>query len=319
LNVCREVNVDIIDPMVTNAETAWLAHSVPAWLAVAGMLCVSLVVRGRIAAAVAARLARRRHSGSAADASLVWAAPIATPAQIVAAAIGGAVLAGGGALLVAPALVAALLTGPSAVLAAWAVLGALELRYRDRLDRALPPAVARLAARLRSGESFQSALARIVADLPDGPLRAEWGFVVERLGAPMAAGGAAQPADVVRALIEQTPSARHAVLLEHLEVALRQTHDVLSRRVQAAAEALYAAEQRRSAAATELAQMRYSGVAIGLAGLGMAGYLALTQAERVALAYSGPLGVAAGCAVALALAAPLVAGQVLARADDVDY
>jgi hypothetical protein len=89
--------------------------------------------------------------------------------------------------------------------------------------------------------------------------------------------------------------------------------------VQAAYTALHAAEQRRSQASTELSQMRYSGMAIGGAGLFMASYLALTQWERFVAAYTGPLGIVAGPIVGLVLLAPFVGGFLLSRADDLDY
>jgi hypothetical protein len=309
--------MNLMSETVTNPETAWIALAVPVWLAVAGMLGATLVARGRLATMLQAMLTRRATVAS--DPALAWVPPIADAGRLVGAALASAILVTLVLSQLAPVLLAALLAGPAGVLIAWALLHVLELRYRDALDRALPAAVGRLAARLRSGASFQAALARVVADLPEGPLRAEWGFVVERLGVPLADGGPAQPAQVVRALADQTASARHTVFLEHLEVALGQPHDVLTQRTQAASEALYAAELRRSAATTELAQMRYSGMAIGLAGTGMAGYLAATQVERVARAYEGPLGLVVGMIVVVALGAPFVAGHLLSQANDLDY
>jgi hypothetical protein len=94
---------------------------------------------------------------------------------------------------------------------------------------------------------------------------------------------------------------------------------VLIKRVQAAYTALHAAEQRRSQASTELSQMRYSGIAIGLAGIGMAAYLALTQWKRFTLAYQGPLGLVVGIVVGAVLIAPFIGGFLLSRADELDY
>jgi hypothetical protein len=162
-------------------------------------------------------------------------------------------------------------------------------------------------------------LERVIADMPTGPLRAEWSFILGRLGTPLANHSLATAGQVVAALAAQTPSARHATFLGHLEVALDQTHDVLTRRVMAAYSALQAAEQRRSQAATELAQMRYSGLAISLAGLGMAIYLVFTQQERFLAAYQGAPGLIAGAVVVSALIAPLIGGMLLARAEELDY
>jgi hypothetical protein len=124
---------------------------------------------------------------------------------------------------------------------------------------------------------------------------------------------------VVAALAAQTASHRHSTLLSHLSVAVGQPQDALARRCDAAYAALQASDRRRDEASTELAQMRYSGVAVGLAGLAMAAYLGATQWERVVAAYSTPLGAVVGSVVALALALPIVGGVLLARADDVDY
>jgi hypothetical protein len=155
--------------------------------------------------------------------------------------------------------------------------------------------------------------------MPDGPLKSEWEFFESRLGTPLGSGSLATPQVIAAALLAQTPSPRHATLLGHIEVALHQPHDVLVQRVQAAYEALQHAEQRRSAANTELAQMRYSGIAISLAGLTMALYLLVTQHERFQVAYQGLLGTAVGVIVVAALLLPLVGGFFLSLAEDLDY
>ncbi len=65
--------------------------------------------------------------------------------------------------------------------------------------------------------------------------------------------------------------------------------------------------------------MRYSGIAIGCAGLFMALYLALTQWPRFVAAYTGPLGPIAGSIVGAVLAAPFIGGFLLARAEELEY
>lgn len=201
----------------------------------------------------------------------------------------------------------------------WLTLRLAERRYINAINQTLAPTVGRMAALLANGGGFQPVLKRMVEDLPAGPLRSEWSFIVERLGVPLAAGGLATPQIVVNALRFQTPSHRHAILLEHLAVALGQTHDIVAKRMQAAAQALHDSDRRASAAVTELAQMRYSGVAVGLAGWFMVGYLALTQSERFKIAYQGPIGLIVGLIVGSALLAPLIGGVFLARADELDY
>lgn len=194
-----------------------------------------------------------------------------------------------------------------------------ERRYVQHLNQALAPTAARMAALLANGSGFQIVLRQLVNDLPTGPLRDEWSFIVERLGVPMVSGGVATSQTVVNALRFQTPSLRHRILLEHLAVALGQTHDIVAKRMQAASQALYDSDRRASAAATELAQMKYSGIAVGGAGLFLAVYLALTQSERFLAAYQGPIGLFAGIIVGGALLMPIIGGLFLARIDEIDY
>lgn len=306
---------------LTHSETAWAVAFVPIGLTIGTLLLLTLLMRGPAQGALHAMLqwwVQRDHTGEVAP-SLRWAAPIISAGHLLACCLGAGV-----SVLVlldrlVPLMFALVLAGPMTALLIWLLLRIAEQRYQTMLDRALPAAVGRLGAYLRGGSGIQPALARVVADLPLGPLRMEWSFLLDALGTPLAGGRVATPQQVVAALAFQTPSRRHATVLEHLEGALGQTHDVLTRRVQAAARALAVVEQRRSQAATELAQMRYSGVVIGGTSAVLAGYLALTQWERMQRAYSGPLGVIAGVLVGLAMLAPIVGGVLLARADDLEY
>ena len=308
-------------PTLTHAETAWLETAVPVFATIAVMLLFALLLRGRLRAMLAGmlltRAAGRQHA--AIDPALMWVASIASETQLLAICL--AVATGLIAVLsvLAPLFLAVLLAGPLTALIVWGLLWALETRYRSRLDTALPAAVGRLQAQLRGGSGFQLALEKVLEDMPVGPLREEWSFLIARLGTPLTGGTLATPQVICAALLVQTPSPRHAAFLSHVEVALGQPHDVLVARVQAAYEALQHAEQRRSAASTELAQMRYSGIAISMAGLAMALYLVVTQQQRFQVAYQGLLGTVVGGVVIAALVLPLVGGFFLSRADDLDY
>lgn len=197
---------------------------------------------------------------------------------------------------------------------------AAEQRYRARLDAQLGAAVARLSALLGSGQGFQPALDRVLRDLdPATPLAQEWRWIAAHLGVPLVDGTLATAVRVVAALRDQTPSARHRALLDHLTIALDQTHDILTRRIAAAAQAIHAADRRASAAAAELAYMRYLGIAVGGAGLVMALYLAVTQWARMQVAYEGTLGLLIGGVVLTALLSPIVGGVLLSRTTDLDY
>jgi Flp pilus assembly protein TadB len=308
-------------PAITHPETAWLALAVPLWMTVAAILLFSLLLRGKLRAALHAYLEQRAAKGrsESVPSALLWTPPVATEQQLlifclIAVLIVVIVLSS-----IIPVFIALVLAGPATAFLLWLLLWIREQQYTAALDRALPAAVGRLGTQLRSGSGIQPALEKVVADLPAGPLKAEWSYIIAYFGAPLPGGSLATPQQVVAALAAQSPSPRHATLLGHMEVALGQTHDVLIKRVQAAYSALHAAEQRRSSAATELAQMRYSGIAIGLAGVGMATYLALTQWKRFTLAYQGPIGLIAGFIVGSVLLMPFIGGFLLSRTDDVDY
>jgi hypothetical protein len=282
-------------------------------------------VRRPLAALVAAKRARRAQYAIAAlpvaerpDPALVWVAETAPPSRVVALGLGIALVLAGALSLVALLGMALALGAPLAALATWVLDTAASARYVAALDRELTGAVGRLGALLRGNLGLRQALERVAADLPEGPLRAEWAFLVTRPGMPVT-GGIATAQQVVAALADQTPSRRHAAFLNHLGATVGQPQEVLARRCEAAYAALQRADRRRDEAATELAQMRYSGMAVGLAGVVMAAYLTWSQWDRVVAAYSGPLGLVVGLAVGTALALPIIGGLLLARVEDADY
>ncbi len=312
---------DLAPSGVTYPETAWLVNAVPVMFTIAVILILTLLLRGSLLRTLHMLLARylaRGREKPIGDA-LQFVPPIVTGTELLRLSTLSAI----GILLVlqliGPLFMAVVLTGPATSLVIAGLLSLAEARYRNQLDEALPEAVNRLAAQLAAGNGFQQALEGVTSDLPHGPLRTEWLWILDRLGTPLSGGRLATVTDVVAALVVQTPSKRHHALLSHLEVALDQTHDVLLKRVLAAGEALHAAARRKSAAVTELAQMKYSGIAVGLAGVVMALYLLLTQWERMAVAYRGDIGLIVGGVVLLALLAPLIGGVLLARIEDVDY
>ncbi|NNJ12901.1 hypothetical protein EKD04_021470 [Chloroflexales bacterium ZM16-3] len=308
----------------THPATAWLVGATPPALVAAALLVAFLLLRGRLALALAfaqsrRATARQRRDGSCPDLALVWTPTTIDPGRAVAICAGAVVVVATVLSLIAPIFLSLALSAPLAAALIWALLGAAESRYIARIDRDLTAAVGRLSALLKSGSGFRTAVERVLADLPTGPLRDEWGYLLTRQGTNLASGGIATPQQVVAALAEQTASARQATLLSHLSVAVGQPQDVLARRCEAAYAAIQASDRRREEAVTELAQMRYSGVAVGLSGIAMATYLTITQWERVLAAYSTPLGVIVGAVVIFALALPIIGGAMLARADDVDY
>jgi Flp pilus assembly protein TadB len=314
------------DPYVTSTHpaTAWLISAAPPALVAAALLVAAFLLRGRLAHALAKaqlKMVSRRRGGVSArpDPALVWVATMIDHGQAVSICAVAVAAVAAALSLAAPIYLALLLSAPMAAALIWALVTMAEARYVAGIDRDLTAALGRMSALLKGGSGFRTALERVLADLQDGPLRDEWVYLLSRQGANLASGGIATPQQVVAALAEQTASTRQAALLSHLSVAVGQPQDVLARRCEAAYAAIQASDRRREEAVTELAQMRYSGVAVGMAGVAMAAYLALTQWERMIAAYSTPLGMIVGVVVLLALALPVIGGVLLARADDVDY
>lgn len=309
-----------MNPLITHPQSAWLMTATAPALAATAILVIALMLRRPLALLVAEarhRIRRPPHHLTVAPA-LVWTAETLAPERLVAWCLGIALALAVTLALIAPLHLALLLGAPLTVLAGWGLLIAAERRYAARLEAELTAAVGRLGALLKGGASLRTALEQIVAELPPGPLRAEWSFLITRQGAPLK-DGIATPQQVIAALAEQTPSRRHATLLNHLGAAADQPLDVLARRCEAAYEALQAMERRRDEVATELAQVRYSGIAVGLAGIGMALYLVWSQWERVVQAYSTPAGMLMAPLVLGALGLPIIGGVLLARFEDLDY
>jgi hypothetical protein len=319
--------VHTLVPLTTHPETAWLMQVVPVALAVAGLLIALFLLRERLArallAAQAARAARQRATlppALAPDPALHWAPPSIAPGTLLAICGGVSLSLVAVTSFLAPIFFVLVALGPVALLLIWISLIICERHYASAIDRQLTAAVGRLSALLQSGNSFRQALDKLVATMDRGPLREEWRFLLEAQGVPLITqDGIATAQQVVNALSAQTPSRRHATFLNHLAAAVGQPHDLLKVRVLGAYQALQASERRREEALTELSQMRYSGIAIGLAGIFMALYLVTTQWERVVVAYSSPVGPIAAVVVLGALALPIGGGFALAQAEDIDY
>jgi Flp pilus assembly protein TadB len=297
-------------PSFTHPELAWIAKSFPIWIGLGAML-ISIPLLRR---AISAMLARLQHPQANIPAALRFVPPLIDPTTLAWIGIGTGLVAASLPFLLGAWLHALIIFPTVSICTALITILVAHQRYRQRLDRALPAAVGQLSLRLQSGESFLRALEQTLAELNPGPLKVEWSFLRTTLERPQHS-----PAESVAALAEQTASRRHATLLLHLAVALSQTQDALTRRVAAAHTALLAAERRRSAAATELAQIRYSGFLIGGIALFMALYLGLTQTERFMAAYSGPLAPLAIPLVGIALLLPFVGGVLLTQIQDQLY
>jgi hypothetical protein len=315
-----------LNPPLTHPETAWLEHVVTPALTLAVLLALSTLVRPALEHAVAELRVRRAGRALAGlppserpDPALLWAAEVVPAGRLVVAGLAVGLTMAVGLSLVTHVFIAVAFGAPLAALAMWGYAAAEAARYSARLELELTAAVGRLGALVRGGAGLRPALERVVADLPAGPLRAEWSFLLARQGVPLGGGGIATAQQVVAALADQTPSRRHAALLNHLGASVGQPQEVLARRCEAAYAALQRSDRRRDEALTELAQMRYSGIAVGLAGAAMAAYLVWSQWERVLLAYSTPLGLVVGPVVLASLALPIIGGLLLARVEDTDY
>ncbi|WP_322490144.1 hypothetical protein [Chloroflexus sp.] len=302
---------------LTHPETAWLLRAAPALLAALITLTSTFVLRQPLARWLA-RLAQRR-SPAALDPALVWRPTLLKPATALLIATGAAVFVSA-ALGFVGSLWLALAAAPAAAALVVRVSFALAAqRYNHQLERELTPAIGRLSALLGGGLGLRTAFERLLADMTAGPLQSEWSWLIRQQGAPLADSSIATMRQVIAALAAQTSAARHATLLNHLAVVADQPQDLQARRCAAVYAALQASERRREEALTELAQMRYSGLAVGGAGVLMAVYLIATQWERVRIAYSTPLGMVFAVIVGLALLAPIAGGIWFSRVEDVEY
>ncbi len=302
---------------LTHPETAWLLRVAPALLAAFLTLTATLALRQPLARFIA-RLVYRRVQ-TALDPALVWQPTLLSPrAALMIAVIAATVVSAGLGLI--GSLWLTLAAAPVAAVLAVRVGFVLARRhYNQRLERDLTPAIGRLSALLGGGLGLRTAFERLLSDMPSGPLYSEWLWLLNQQGAPLADGRIATLQQVIAALAIQTSAPRHTTLLNHLAVAADQPQDLQARRCAAAYAALQASERRREEALTELAQMRYSGLAVGGAGLLMAAYLIATQWERVRIAYSTPIGMIFAVIVGLALLAPIIGGIWFSRVEDVEY
>lgn len=316
-----------VEAHLTHPETAWLIRTVPLALTVAALIVAVFLLRDRLVVALLAATVRRAErvrqtlpADLVPDEALYWSPSTVSPGAFLVSCGAASLILLIAMGLMAPMFVALAVSGLLTAGLIWAFTRFFEAHYVRRLDRELTSAVGRMSAMLRSGNSFRQTMEKLVKDMPEGALRGEWAFVLERQGVPLTGReGIATPQQVVVALSAQTPSGRHAAFLNHLAVAVGQPQDVLVTRVAAAYDALQASDRRREEAITELAQMRYSGVAVGLAGLVMATYLFWTQWDRVIIAYSSPLGAVVAGVVGFSLLLPVFGGVLLARAEDIDY
>ncbi|MCS6841945.1 MAG: hypothetical protein NZ699_01745 [Roseiflexus sp.] len=311
----------IITPTTTHPETVWLADVPPLAATIAAILLLTLLMRSRLGAALDAYLARRftRPGADRLDPALRWHPPVIAASRLLAICIVASITILVIVSRIGPLLVAIVLAGPATALLIWALLWFEEQRYVNRIDAALPATVGRLEAQLRAGSGLQPAIEKVIADMPASPLKAEWSWFLDRLGQPLTAGSLATATTVCAALRAQTPSRRHATFLSHLEIAIDQPHASLVQRVRAAYEAMQASERRTSMLATELAQMRNTGIALFLINVGIALYLFIVQHERFLKAYRSDVGVLVGIGLALVVSAPLIGGYMLGRAEDITY
>lgn len=311
----------IIAPGTTHPETMWLAEATPLAATIAAILVATLLMRSRLGGALDTYLAQRfaRPGSDCIDPALRWRPPVISASRLLAICVIAALVILIVVSRIGPLLVAIALAGPATALLIWALLRVEEHRYTARIDAALPAIVGRLEAQLRAGSGLQPAIEKVIADMPLSPLKAEWSWFLERLGQPIAGGSLATATTVCAALRAQTLSRRHATFLSHVEIAIDQPHASLVQRVRAAYEAMQASDRRASLLATELAQMRNTGIALFLINSGMTLYLFIVQHERFVTAYSSDMGVFAGIALALVAGAPLIGGYLLGRAEDITY
>jgi len=195
----------------------------------------------------------------------------------------------------------------------------LRNRYITSIERSITVAMDRLATAMNSGRSFSQALAGVVASLPPSPLRTEWQWLLERLGALRQDGTRLMLHEVCALLAAQTLSPRQATVLLRLSDALNRPHDAQVAAIRTIVAAMNDSAKRESTMTIELAQLRTSGIAIFLINVGITIYLSIMQMDKVLKAYGTPFGIAVAIGLGLMMIAPLVVGEWLSRVDDVTY
>lgn len=195
----------------------------------------------------------------------------------------------------------------------------LRHRYITSIEQSITVAMDRLATAMDSGRSFSQALASVVASLPPSPLRAEWQWLLERLGALRHDGTRLMLHEVCALLAAQTLSPRQATVLLRLSDALNRPHDAQVAAIRTIVAAMNDSAKRESTMTIELAQLRTSGIAIFLINVGITIYLSIMQMDKVLKAYGTPFGIAVAIGLGLMMIAPLVIGEWLSRVDDVTY
>jgi hypothetical protein len=308
------------DAPAVDSWSLWLVSGVPVWITLATMLLAALMQRVRLLQALRVLVARRyQRVTDPAWRLRHWHPAVVGAERLLAQMVLGAVLVVLLASRLAPLELALVLSGPTAALVAWAGLLLAERRYVADIDRRLPGAVLRLGIQLRAGQTLARALQAIAADLEDGPLADEWRVLSALWSAPASSVESLTPSGALAFVAARTPSLRHRTLLGALAMVIDAPHTRIVRQVEAAGAALEAAERRRGTIVTELAQMRYSGIVVTMAGMAMVVYLVATQGERVARAYAGPGGALIGVVLAMVLCAPTVLGVWMARVEDAMY
>ncbi len=334
----------------TYPQTAWIVDAVPVFFVLVSLLVALVLLRGRLTQAMVLYQTHKRERGIKKmherlrqkvatmekstrdrelkrleellipDPVLIFTPQTVTESQVLVYSLIAAMVVLGGMAFLPSLFLALALAGPVAALIVMAFIYGSDRRYVSQIDRALPAAVGRLYSFMKAGRGFRESISRVIKDMDDSPLKQEWTFLYEQVGSTLAQGGVATASQVAGALSVQTPSGRHQTFLSHMTVALNQANDAQMKRLQSAYEALQQSERRRSEAVTQLAQVRYSGLVIGLAGVFMALYLFFTQWERALLAYTETaLGPIMGVVIACALAAPMIGGVVLSQVEDQDY
>jgi hypothetical protein len=317
------LNVTTLPQRTTHPETAWLQAALPVLLTLALILVLTWIFRGTLLALVRNHLGRRAAARRLAplDPALFFAPQVLDPEHLC---VGLTLLSALIVLLFAytglPLSLALLLAVPATLLAGRGLIACAEWRYVCRLETALPAALQRVGMLMQTSELFAEEFARVTAELPEGPLKWEWQFVLQRVRAILATGASATLVDVLAALADQTLSLRHARVLADLEAALRANKTKqLVERVQAIADGLFTGLRQASEARTAMTHMRGSAIVIGGAGVGMSLVLLAIQTERVMGAYRGFLGTVALIIVLVANVGPTIYGFRLSNVADIDY
>src|SRR6266536_719485 len=124
-------------PAITHPETAWLVLAVPLWMTIAAILLFSLLLRGKLRAALHTYLEQRAAKGrsDSVPTALLWTPPVATEGQLLIFCLIAVLVVVLVLSTIVPVFIALVLAGPATAFLLWLLLWIRGQQYTAALDR----------------------------------------------------------------------------------------------------------------------------------------------------------------------------------------